>query len=199
MRSPRSKNSRAKERAIQLESLFLNDLYWLGFLIALALFLLPLATQAGEYIHHELKIKKLEVDIKKYEEDIHHLARTKVQTPDVKAKEQLHKEMLESYKHLQEASESYNKERAHVRFQHPEKGDDKERQYTRHVVQPLDAFEDISLDGRLDTFMAKFHRVYGESPKLKSKKEVEKSKRDTASEKKPFDPDSMDQSITLSK
>lgn len=200
MRSPRSKNSRARERAVQIERAFLGDLLWLAFLVALAILFLPLTTHAGDYQSHEMKLRKYEVEIEKHELEIRAMAKEKASTSDGREKERLHEAMVAEHSELEKISAKYNDEKVHLRFKHPEKGENKERQYSRHTVQPLSAFEDVSLDGKLDTFLGKFKRVYGETPKPK-KVEPKKSAREVASEKKEkaIDPDAMDQQLTLSK
>lgn len=207
MRSQRSKNSRSKVRAAQLERAFLSDLYWLAFLIAISILFLPLASIAGEYQAHEAKLSKLRSQIDKVEEDIRALAKEK-QHATADEKENLHKAMMALYKENQKNRTDYQETQTHIRFKHPEKGEETDQKYTLHSLQPFSSFEnDVTLDGKLDSFLHKMKTVYGETPK--KKKEVKyipaKQKTDPRApasadaKKKPFNPDDIDQPITLKK
>ena len=203
MRSQRSKNSRSQVRAAQLERAFLSDLIWLAFLIATSIVFLPLSSQAGDYMAHTAKLGKLDAQMEKTTQEIHHLAKSKQSAVTAEDKEAVHKEMLALYKELKNYSADYQETKTHIRFQHPEKGDEVERKYTRESVQSFTSFEnDVSLDGKLDSFLHKMRTVYGETPKPK-KQEVKPfvDPRAPASivKKKEFNPDDVDQPITLKK
>lgn len=202
MRSQRSKNSRSKVRAAQLERAFLSDLFWLAFLVAASIIFLPLSSQGGEYQAHSAKLGKLDAQIRKTEDEIHHLAKSKQSAVTAEQKENLHKEMFALYKELKAQSADYEETKTHIRFQHPEKGEEVEHKYTRHSLQPFTSFEnDVTIDGKLDSFLHKMRTVYGETPKPKkeSVKSADPRAPASAQKKKEFDPDDVDQPITLKK
>ncbi len=204
MQSPRLKNSRSEVRAAQIDRAFFNDLIWLAFLVATSILFLPLSSQAGDYQAHEAKLRKLEVQMEKSEEEIHHLAQGKQQAVTAEQKESIHREMMALYKDLKSKSADYEETKTHIRFKHPEKGEEAERKYSRQPLQSFTSFEnDVSLDGKLDNFLNKMHAVYGETPK-KKKFEAKAPKPDprtpaSVEKKKEFNPDDVDQPITLKK
>lgn len=201
MRSQRSKNSRAKVRAAQIERAFLSDLYWLAFLVATSIIFLPMFAHAGDYQAHEAKLGKLDAQMKKTTEDIQALAKSKQHAVQAEQKENIHNQMMSLYKELKISSSDYQETVTHIRFKHPEKGDEIERKYSRQPLQPFSNFEnDVTLDGKLDSFLHKMRTVYGETPKPK-KQELKKAdpRAPASAEKKPFNPDDVDQPITLKK
>ncbi len=203
MRSQRSKNSRSRVRAAQLERTFFYDLIWLAFLVAASIIFLPLSSHAGDYLAHAAKLGKLESQMDKVGGEIQNLAKGRQSASTAEQKETVHKEMLALYKELKNYSSDYEDTKTHIRFQHPEKGDEVERKYTREAIQPFTTFEnDVTIDGKLDSFLHKMRTVYGETPKPKKQeaaKQVDPRAPASAEKKKEFNPDDVDQPITLKK
>lgn len=204
MRSQRSKNfkkrTRAKERAMQIERAYFYDLIWLALLVAICILFFPFSSQAGEYQAHIAKLGKVQAQMQKLEDEIHELAKKKSHAVDATEKEEIHKEMFTAYAELRKLNDDYEETKTHIRFKHPEKGEETEHKYSRHEVQPLANFEnDATLDGKLDSFLGKFHSVYGQPVKEKKEARVEVVKKPVVEKKKVVDPDDVDQPITLSK
>lgn len=202
MRSQRSKNfkarTRAKERALEIERAFFADLIWLAFLVALSIMFYPFSSQAGEYQSHVAKLGKLDAQMVKIEDELHDMATKRTQALTEGEKETLHQQMVSSYEELKKIKEDYDSTKTHMRFKHPEKGDEAQHKYT-HEIKPLSSFEtDTTLDGKLDSFLGKFHTVYG-TPVPKKEVKPEPVKKVVVEQKKVVDPDDVNQPITLSK
>jgi len=89
------------------------------------------------------------------EKDIHHLIEEKRHTQDPAKIAQIMREIGERHRALEKTAKSYEEERMHVRFEHPERADQLERQYVRHEVRSLEEMEnDVGIDGRLDRIRA---------------------------------------------
>lgn len=119
------------------------------------------AALGGSWNEHMNNINSMLGRMRTDEEEIKKLVEEKAQA---KSKEQLNeilKQIVERYKNLQETHKRFEEERHHVRFEHPEKGDEVERRYRPFRLRTIDQMEtEVGLEKKLDRFKAKVETVY---------------------------------------
>ena len=128
---------------------------------------------AGGFEAHKQNLQNMVVSISDIEAEIKNLIHHKRSEHDREAQKKVMKEIEEKHKKLIEAYKTYNDEVNHVKFRHPEQGDDGERTYTILKPRTLEQIEnDVGLEGKLDRVKRKMEAQYNQSPPPpKSKKE----------------------------
>ncbi len=128
--------------------------YWL------LIFLLNFAN-AGTWETHKQNLPNLAGEITALEHELASLIATKRTQTDRTLIQKSMKEISEKYKKLEETYKKYNKEVTHVKFRHPEQGEEGERQYTLIKPKTVEQIEsDIGVDGKLDRIKRKMERQY---------------------------------------
>lgn len=129
------------------------------------LFLVPNISFAGDWKVHASDLRAKIATIQQLEEKIEEL----VQQKNSKAgnTSAILEQIVTSHDELKKAVKEYNKLRNHVRFEHPEQGDDTERKYRPHRFKSIEEFEEaVGIYGKLDRLKRKVKTTYGvEDPK----------------------------------
>lgn len=131
---------------------------------------------AGSWNDHATKLSNLTKQIQAKEEEIRELIEAKKKTTDHKKLAEIVKTLGDLHVKLEELSAQYEKERQHVRFEHPDRNEDLERVYVRHRVLSISEMEsEFGLDGRLDRLKVRVLKTFPiaeEKEKTKEKKDL---------------------------
>lgn len=128
--------------------------------------------RAGDWSGHLNHLRSSESRIHALEADINHLIESKHHTKGAELNGIL-AEIASKYRDLKAAVKEREQEITHVRYQHPEKGDNEKRKYTRYQMKTLEQFEeDLSLEGKLDRLKYKVRSQF-QVPVAEKKSEVE--------------------------
>ena len=119
---------------------------------------------------HEASLKTSYQKIRGTEKKIYELVQKKRQVKSREEVEPLLEEIKKEHKSLSEMIDNLEKERNHVRFEHPEQGDKSERKYYPYKLKSLEDFErEGGLDGRLNKVKIKMLEQYGDPIPSKAK------------------------------
>lgn len=122
----------------------------------LLIFLSGPVAHAGNWNEHVAHLNALSSKLSNGEHEIKELLEHKHATDDPEQVREIVREIADKHKELEEVSRDYEKERLHVRFQHPERADTEERKYERYKLKTLAEMEnEIGMDGRLDRVKAR--------------------------------------------
>lgn len=120
---------------------------------------------AGGFEAHKQNLQNMVVSISDTEGEIKKMIHHKRSQHDREAQKKTMKEIEESHKKLLEAYKKYNEEVNHVKFRHPEQGDEGERVYTILKPRTLEQIEnDVGLEGKLDRVRRKMEAQYNQAP-----------------------------------
>lgn len=101
--------------------------------------------------NHVAKLSSLRQKMVAAETEIRTLIHQKSTTTDEKELKDVLRRLADRHRELSELAQSFEEERQHVRFQHPDHDVSEERQYSRYNVKSLKEFENqLGLNGRLD-------------------------------------------------
>lgn len=131
--------------------------------ISAAVMILFIVSQgsAGEMQIHLSRLSQLQGQISSAERDIEVLLDEKKHAHDQKELHQIVTALTERHKELSKSSKNYEELRQHIRFEHPDKNADLERQYIRHKLKSIAEFENgIGLDSRLDRIKARALAIF---------------------------------------
>ena len=121
--------------------------------------------RAGEWRNHQASLAALQGQLRQLEGDLSHLIEAKRQAQDAAQVKVIADEIVVKHAKLREISKEYEEERQHVRFKHPERGDEAERRYSRHKPQAIEELEgEVGLEPKLDRIKLKIQTVYGIGP-----------------------------------
>lgn len=130
-------------------------------LFFIALLGVPLNAWAKEWGMHQGNLRGWVAKIQTKEEEIKKLIEEKEHTKDKDKLKEIMDKMVEMHKALAKDLKDYEEERSHVRFQHPDKGDDLESKYRPVRLRTIEEIEgDMGLDGKLNRLKSKIERVY---------------------------------------
>ena len=171
---------------------------------------IALARPWGE---HHMRMNASAARIGQLEEDLKELIKEKKHAEEPAELRVITQNIADKYAEIEKLYKERHTEELHIRFQHPEKGDDEKREYTRVKLKSLEELEnDFGLDARLNRVQAQIRRTYGIETQAKDQaakettshltkhEEAHEDERLPASEgkKKNQIPDA-DERITLSK
>jgi hypothetical protein len=153
---------------------------------------LSLIVQAGEYKKHGGNLESLLLKIQTKEDSIKALGEELNRLSVIKGAEDKQNEtrqkMIKEHEELVAAQKQFNEEANHVRFQHPEKGEDFNFSIEDQQVKTMKEFEEeMGIDGRLNTLKSKVNKVYSvtssqpSDSKVKSKKSKQNQNSDSKS------------------
>ncbi len=155
--------------------------YRIGTLILLSQFAL-----AGNFDTHTQNLQNMVGAISDIEAEIKNLIHHKRAEHDREAQQKTMKEIQQSHKKLEEAYKNYNEEVNHVKYRHPEQGDQGERTYTVLKPRTLEQIEnDIGLEGKLDRIKRKLERQYNQPPPPPKTQKEELEEKKKAEDKSP--------------
>lgn len=141
---------------------------------------------AGGFEVHKQNLQNMVVSISDIEGEIKKLIHHKRSEHDREAQKKVMKEIEENHKKLLEAYKKYNEEVNHVKFRHPEQGDDGERTYTVLKPRTLEQIEnDVGLEGKLDRIKRKMEAQYNQAPTPPKTQKEELAEKKKVEEKPP--------------
>ena len=104
------------------------------------LFCSPSLSYAGDWKVHASDLRAKIATIQQLEEKIEELVKQK--NSKAGNTSAVLEQIVSSHDELKKAVKDYNKLRNHVRFEHPEQGDDTERKYRPHRFKSIEEFEE---------------------------------------------------------
>ena len=130
---------------------------------ALACVLLISSTSfARPWGEHHMRMNATAARIKQLEDDLKELIKEKKHAEEPAELRVITQNIADKYAEIEKIHKERHTEELHMRFQHPEKGDDEKREYTRIKLKSLEELEnDFGLDARLNRVQAKIRRTYG--------------------------------------
>ncbi len=100
---------------------------------------------------HESRLTSLMTKIRSFEKEIADMIESKQRIENSEQVRILTQQIAFKYSDLAKVIKEYEAERLHVRFQHPDRDSELEREYRTHRLKSLDEIETaFGLDGRLD-------------------------------------------------
>lgn len=134
---------------------------------AISLLVTSVYVSADPWNVHERNIRVYEKKIAKHQDMIRAAVKSKKETRDSEEVKKLVKDMLVEHESLQEQLEKRDKEIKHMRFRHPEKGQEFERKYLRTFRRKsIEDYENESdLSHQLSVFKERAFKVFGEERK----------------------------------
>jgi hypothetical protein len=122
---------------------------------------LPSLAIAGGWTEHSIRLGQLKVQIETAEKEIQELIEEKQHTKDEEHIFAIMHRISEHHKAIEKYAHTYEEERQHVRFEHPEKNDQIDRVYKRQRAKSVDQLEseigiEVRLDRVRDRVLAKF-------------------------------------------
>lgn len=178
----------------------MRNIHFIVFLAALC-FYVP-AALAGDWRGHQSSMGTKQSKMKALESEIEDLIHQKKgsEVPDEVTR--ITVTLAEKHGELAKVTREYREELLHIRFKHPELGDESDRKYPRYQLKTLKEMEtNHGLDAKLDKIKERLQHTFGmkkpeaEDETPKAEKETAHS-REPAQEKRPAD---ADERITLSK
>jgi len=121
---------------------------------------LPLA-QAGDWRNHQVSLSSQQARINSLESEIRTLIEAKQKANGADQAQAITKQIADLHRELTKVTREFQEELYHVRFRHPERGAEVDRQYPRNKLRTLQDLEkDTSLDAHLDRVYETIARVY---------------------------------------
>lgn len=117
---------------------------------------------AGDWRNHQASMGTKQSKMKMLEAEIEELIQQKktVEDPDVLST--LTSAMATKHTELAEVVLKYREELLHIRFKHPEKGDESERKYPRYQLKTLKEMEnEFGLDAKLNRLKGRLEHTFG--------------------------------------
>jgi hypothetical protein len=140
----------------------------------------------GEWPGHEQHIAAFNNKIDALERELSDLLEQKKAAGGSVAKKELLDQLVIKHKQLEDVARDRETELAHMRFQHPEKGDMSKREYLRYEVQSLEEMESAQgLQGRLDRIKKMIEAKYQVSPSKGPEREKRGAPRGPAADSEP--------------
>lgn len=132
------------------------------------------AAAADPWSVHQTNIQVHEQKIEQHNEAIRAAVQRKGQARDPKVLKEIMDEMVSNHAKIKEQIEKRNEELRHMRYRHPEKGQEFDRKYYKtYRFKSLEEYEhELDLDGQLTRLKEKLNLHYGQ----KSRQEIEKEK-----------------------
>lgn len=155
-----------------------------NWIFACLLLVIPQSGIAGNWAVHASDLRAKIALIQQLEGDIEKAIEQKNQqkSGDNTAVLQL---IVDKHKELTKTVEEYNELRNHVRFEHPEQGDETERKYRSHQLRSLDEFEQaVGIYGKLDRVKLQLRRVYNWQEQKDRARQRGRDEKPTAQEQK---------------
>jgi hypothetical protein len=135
-------------------------------LILCVLLCSSLMARAHSWPQHEVDMRGYVIKIKHLEEDRDNLLKEKAFTRDNARMDEIIKELNKVYKEIEKAYMEFNREKEHIRFEHPEQGDIMERKYRRVRMKTLEEREsELGLNGKLNVMKYKLEQTYNKNYK----------------------------------
>lgn len=145
---------------------------------------------------HESRLTSFMTRIRSLEKEISDMIAQKHHTENADKANLLTRQITFKYSDLTKAVREYEQERLHVRFQHPDRDLDNNREYAAHPLKSLDEIEvSFGLDGRLD----RIRRQVGIVFPVRSPKADADSRTPAGVSVNPEDDDEMPKGIKLVK
>ncbi len=116
---------------------------------------------AEQWSHHVNNMMMHRSKLRALEGELQQLIADKKHSEDPERVKELTTLMRTKYTELETSAAEFRVEAMHMRFKHPERGDDHERQYARFKLKTLKEYESsLGLDGQLDRLKIKVSQVY---------------------------------------
>lgn len=120
---------------------------------------------ASEWRDHKLQLKQYKDKVEEAQRNYDAAVASKNTVGNSAAVQKLLEEILNKKNELKDAVKKYNRELDHVRFEHPEKGDDSIPQYLRiEVNEKAASGKVIGIDGKITQLKNKAIQVFKEAP-----------------------------------
>lgn len=117
---------------------------------------------AGDWRIHQSSMGGKQRKMKSLEAEIGELILQKRDTEDPDAIRSITASMAQKHAELEKVAQEYREELLHIRFKHPEQGDESDRRYPRYRLKVLKEMEtDFGLDAKLDRLRDRMHRTFG--------------------------------------
>lgn len=140
--------------------------------------------EAGSFENHKQNLQNMVTSIAEIESEIKKLIHHKRAEIDREGQKKIMREIEEKHKKLEEAYVKYNEEVNHVKYRHPEQGDQGERTYTILKPRSLEQIEnDVGLEGKLDRIKRKLEKQYQQPPPPPKTKKQELEEKQKAEDK----------------
>ncbi len=163
--------------------------------LILALCLFVPAAFAREWRQHQASMGTKQSKMKALEGEIEELIHHKKGTENPDEITHITTTLAEKHAELAKVAREYREEQLHIRFKHPEQGDESERKYPRYQLKTLkEMASGHGLDAKLDKIKERLQHTFGmkktESEEETAKGEKESSHaREPAQEKRPAEAD----------
>jgi len=132
-----------------------------GMKVFLFFILFSLSAEGAEWGRHEVNLKGYATRINSAQEEIQVLVVKKNQNRDPKVRDELLLEIIKKNNDLKRIYKEFKTEKEHVRFEHPEQGDQAERKYRHVKMKSLEDLEnEQGLDGQLSRVKRKIETQY---------------------------------------
>jgi hypothetical protein len=126
-------------------------------------FLFVCIAEAGEWDKHTVSLRASVGKIRAKESEIAQLIEVKKNVTDQQQMSEILVKITKEHKELVKFYDEFEKEKQHIRFEHPEEGAKLDRQYRSQKLKSVADFEfEGGIDGRLTELKEKVKKKYGE-------------------------------------
>jgi DNA polymerase II small subunit/DNA polymerase delta subunit B len=116
---------------------------------------------AESWGRHEVNLKGYQIKIRNSEDELRELIAKKNSNRNPKVRDEILKEIIQKSEDLKKTFADMKSEEEHIRFQHPEKGDETERKYRHLRLKSVKDLEnEVGVDGQLSRLKAKVKDKY---------------------------------------
>lgn len=162
--------------------------------VILLTFFISQKSLALEWDAHLASQKASVEKIRAQEKVIYDLIEQKKSTKDNDKISKILEELVKEHNKLSELYDEFEKEKYHIKYEHPEEGSTIERRYSPYKLKTLQEFEsEGGIDGRLSQIKPRVLKKYGDpippETKEKSEKKEQKEKQKPKKEEKPKEDD----------
>lgn len=129
-------------------------------IISLLLILSFPTTYAHDWKYHLTTLPNFLASVRLHEKNIMTLIDQKKQTSDRKRLKEIRNLLIKEYTSLQQSVDRLEKEKNHVRFEHPDEGEEIVKEYTYTLESVPVVEKEYGLDKRLSDLVSKIRSVY---------------------------------------
>lgn len=134
--------------------------------LALSIFaiLLPSLLFSGDFKSHSGALKGWGARIQNKEAELKRLIDEKQKIKDQKLVKEKLDQIVATYNELLKLEKEYEEERSHVRFEHPEKGEELIKKYHPYRALTMEEYEnEVGVDSKLTGIKSKVAKVYSKT------------------------------------
>lgn len=132
-------------------------------LLGVATLLCFSSSQAGDWKRHQVMIKNFKSQIVSFQRSLDQLIERKKSATDQQTERKIMQQMVITHAQLVKAHQRYREEYDHMRFRHPERGEEFEKTYSEQVklkdLEEID--EEAGIEGRLTKIRRTLQKHFG--------------------------------------